>query len=766
MAGICGLIVAGAVGWALFRELVGTTPAGPGTAAGTLAGSEASEQDQGSPKDSGAYSKRMILDTSGFTQVDALVGRWSPDASLEEIAAAWRDIGSRSIDLMDRMWVGRSISGEAGVLLYGNRAMLRNYEGKPELAAEEILRARALCDSDPALARQLLATVEFFQGVTALRKGENDNCIMCRGESSCILPIAPSAVHTNPEGSRAAIRHFTAYLERFPDDLQVRWLLNLAHMTLGEYPGKVDPRYLVPLGHYMEPEFDIGRFRDVGHLVGLNRYNMAGGAVMDDFDGDGLLDVVTSTSDPTERMALFRNLGDGTFEERGESAGLGNQYGGLYCVQADYDNDGWLDLFVPRGAWFGQPVRPSLLRNDGRGGFVDVTRDAGLIAPMNSGAAAWADYDNDGWLDLFVCCERQPCRLYHNRGDGTFEERAHLAGIRSDSDADDNGEPWCKGASWIDFDNDEDPDLFLNHLKGLGRFYRNNGDGTFTEISRLVGIDGPEKGFSCWAWDYDNDGWLDLFASSYDFTPAEIVRGLIGESHAPLPGRLYRNVGGEKFEDHARDAGIDAAYSAMGSNFADFDNDGYLDFYLGTGEPTFSTLVPNRMFRNVQGRRFAEITASAGTGNLQKGHAVACGDWDRDGDVDLFIQMGGAVPGDRYHDILFQNPGQGNHSLSIRLIGKRTNRSAIGSRIKAVVAGPEGNTVYRHISSGSSFGANTLEQTIGLGKAEAIATLEIHWPTSGTTQTFHDIPAGQLITITEFDDTLHGIEPKPIPLPE
>ena len=102
----------------------------------------------------------------------------------------------------------------------------------------------------------------------------------------------------------------------------------------------------------------------------------------------------------------------------------------------------------------------------------------------------------------------------------------------------------------------------------------------------------------------------------------------------------------------------------MGSNFGDFDNDGFLDFYLGTGDPDLSTLVPNRMFKNVGGRRFAEITASSGTGNLQKGHGVACGDWDRDGDVDLFIEMGGAVTGDKYHNILFQNPGQGNHWLT------------------------------------------------------------------------------------------------------
>ena len=144
----------------------------------------------------------------------------------------------------------------------------------------------------------------------------------------------------------------------------------------------------------------------------------------------------------------------------------------------------------------------------------------------------------------------------------------------------------------------------------------------------------------------------------------------------------------------------------MGSNFADFDNDGWLDMYLATGSPSLASLVPNRMFKNVDGGRFSEITASSGTGHLQKGHAVACGDWDRDGDVDMFVQMGGAIKGDRYHNILFQNPGQKNHWLTLKLVGNKTNRAAIGARIKVVTAGEKPLTVHRLVSSGSSFGAN------------------------------------------------------------
>ena len=204
----------------------------------------------------------------------------------------------------------------------------------------------------------------------------------------------------------------------------------------------------------------------------------------------------------------------------------------------------------------------------------------------------------------------------------------------------------------------------------------------------------------------------------------------------------------------------------MGSNFGDFDNDGFLDMYLGTGDPDFATLVPNRMFRNIAGKRFAEITASSGTGNLQKGHGVACGDWDRDGNVDIFIEMGGAVNGDKYHNILFQNPGHDNHWLTVKLIGDKTNRAAIGARIKVVTAEPSPQTFYRHVSSGSSFGANPLQQTIGLAKAERIAVLEINWPTSETTQVFRDVAVDQAIAITEFDDDFQKLGWKTISVHE
>ncbi len=406
------------------------------------------------------FRPRMGLDISGYGALMASVPAWNDDASLEAIAALWTQPGLKLIPAIDADLKNARTRGETLKIigLSIHEAQLFASEGEVRRSEEILREVRSLIEADEKLAREWLYTITYLQGVIALRRGENENCIACRGESSCILPIAPAAIHTIPDGSRLAIRHFSEYLDRFPDDLEVRWLLNLAHMTLGEHPGKVDPRFLISLDRYSHSEFDIGKFRDVGHLVGVNRFNQSGGAIMEDFDNDGLLDLAVSSFDPTEPLSIYRNRGDGVFEDRSKAAGVTGQLGGLYCVQADYNNDGRMDIFIVRGAWLRHAIRPSLLRNNGDGTFTDVTGEAGLSAPVNSITASWADYDNDGWLDLFVGCERQLDRLYHNRGDGTFEDATRAAGLIDPN-------PYlCKGASWVDFDNDDFPDLFLNDL--------------------------------------------------------------------------------------------------------------------------------------------------------------------------------------------------------------------------------------------------------------------------------------------------------------
>ena len=702
---------------------------------------------------------RHSIDTGAFTVIAPTLPFWGANATLPQVRDALHHVGFRTIVRLDREIEGMPELNREAILNRLLTAACYMFEGRPDETCRVLEKVRAKVEQNPEAAREWLADLMFFQAIAAFRQGENENCIMCRGESSCIVPISPAAIHKNPDGSRLAIKHLSDFLAAFPDDIEARWLLTLAHMTLGEFPEGVDPRYRLDLDHFLHSAADIGRFRDIGHLVGVNRFNQAGGVVMDDIDNDGKFDLVVSCFDMAQVVGLYRNSGDGHFEELAEKAGLGEQVGGLICVQTDYNNDGLLDIYIVRGAWMPHPVRPSLLRNDGNWQFTDVTEEAGLLDPVNSNSAQWADYDNDGWVDLFVCCERQSHRLYRNLGNGTFEDVAHKAGLTADRQL------LGKGSAWIDYDNDNYPDLFINYLGGSAQLYHNNRDGTFTNVTDEMGIRGPERGFACWAWDYDNDGWTDIFATSYDRTTADVVNGMMRHPHSCQSNRLYRNLNGKGFLDVTAEAGLDLVFATMGSNYGDFDNDGYLDMYLGTGEPNLATLIPNRMFKCRDGQKFVEITASAGVGHLQKGHAIACGDWDRDGNVDIFAQLGGAIPGDQFHNVLFQNPGHDNRWLSVKLAGRQTNRAALGARIKIVTAGDEPQTICRTVSPGGSFGSSPLEQTIGIGNADRIALLEIRWPTSDTTQIFRDVAVNKFLDINEFETEFRKPEITPIPLP-
>jgi hypothetical protein len=707
------------------------------------------------------YKPRMVADTSGYGWVVGAVKPWPAHFSLADIGGHFRSSILASIEGLDALLADPKLPVDQRASTRFSRSTFLNFEGKPEAAYEDLRLAREWVETQPQVAKDFLYTLIYAQGVTAMRRGENENCILCRGETSCILPISKAAVHIHPEGSRLAIQHFAEYLDRFPNDGEVRWLLNVAHMTLDQHPQGVQPDRLVDIGAYTHQESGIGRFRDMGDRVGLNRLNQAGGAIMEDFDHDGLLDIIVSSFDPTQMMGVYINDGQGKFIDQTDDAGVANQLGGLNCVQTDFNNDGWMDVLIVRGAWLPSSLamRPTLLRNNGDRTFSDVTEEAGMGEPLNSISATWSDYDNDGWLDLFVCCEQQSNRLYRNLKNGTFEEVAAKAGVAG-------GVGFvCKGANWLDYDNDGWPDLFLNHLSNVGaKLYRNRRDGTFENVTQRMGIQGPIMGFSCWAWDFNNDGWQDIFATNYSRSIDACVKGMLGQPHTEPKSCLYMNLQGHGFKDVASEVGLDDVYIAMGSNFADFDNDGWLDLYLGTGDPSLGTLVPNRLFRSVRGERFVDISASSGTGNLQKGHGVACGDWDRDGCIDLFIEMGGAVNGDKYHNILFQNPGNDRAWIRLKLIGKQTNRAAIGARIKIETDGTGPTTLHRHITSGSSFGANPLEQTIGLGDATRIKSLEITWPTSQTVQTFRDLAVRQAIEITESEEMYHPLESSPVTL--
>jgi hypothetical protein len=205
----------------------------------------------------------------------------------------------------------------------------------------------------------------------------------------------------------------------------------------------------------------------------------------------------------------------------------------------------------------------------------------------------------------------------------------------------------------------------------------------------------------------------------------------------------------------------------MGSNFGDLDNDGWQDFYLGTGDPDLSTLIPNRMFRSDGGKRFQDVTTAGGFGHLQKGHGVSFADFDNDGDQDVHEDMGGAFSGDVYPNVLFSNPGNSNHWVKLKFEGRQSNRAGIGARIKLTVAGEGGaREIHRVVGTGGSFGGNPLRQEIGLGTTGSIKSLEVYWPASGRRQSWSNVTANRLYRIVEGEDRLEGMPIKTFQFPK
>jgi hypothetical protein len=650
--------------------------------------------------------------------------------------------------------------------------------GKSEESVQELLQLqRWVARRNIQLSDQLTQIIRDLSAIAYLRLGEQENCIAGHGADSCYLPIRGSGIHRVDRGSRGAIKILAESLNANPDDLSSRWLLNIAYMTLGEYPDKITPQWLVPSKTF-ESDYDIQHFADAAPALGLDVTGLSGGCIIEDFDGDGYLDIMASSWGLRDQLRYFHNNGDGSFSDRTQQAGLTGEVGGLNICQTDYNNDGHPDVLVLRGAWlrhFGD-LPNSLLRNNGDGTFEDVTEASGLLSFHPTQVGAWGDYDNDGRVDLFIGNEsdqqeNHPCQLFRNNGDGTFTEVAALVGVATAG--------YVKGAAWGDFNNDGRLDLYVSRMGQPNLLYRNDGPKgesvsavdrseivnasqapsgawSFTEVGRQAGVTEPLKSFATWVWDYDNDGWLDLFVAGFSIKPEfagsldDVVKAYLGLPHAGEYPRLFRNNHNGTFTDVTRAVKLNKALLTMGANFGDLDNDGFPDCYLGTGEPDLRTLIPNRMFRNDAGRQFQEVTTSGGFGHLQKGHGIAFGDIDNDGDQDIYEVMGGWYSGDVYQRVLYINPGHGNHWITLKLEGAQSNRMAIGTRIKVSLdtqAG--GQDIYAIVSSGGSFGSSSLQQEIGLGRATGIRAVEIAWAGSGRTQIFRNIGMDQFIKIRE-----------------
>jgi len=625
----------------------------------------------------------------------------------------------------------------------------------------ESLKEEMLTALDTQAYAETFYTLDRYLALAYLRLGEQANCINHHGMQSCILPIRGDGLHQLTNGSENAAALYTDLLRRRPDDVEARWLLNLAHMTLDSYPQGVPDPYRIDTALFSLQNDSLPIFTDMGHHAGVGVNRLSGGSILEDFNQDGHLDIMASSWGSRDQLRLFYGQSDGGFTEATEAANLLGITGGLNIMQTDFNNDGLADVWILRGAWREKSghLPNSLLRNNGNGTFTDVTVATGLLDLNPTQASVWADFNNDGLLDVFVAYETYekltPLRasLYLNHTDGLFRDVAEKA------DADVLG--FLKGATATDFNQDGFMDLFVTNLEGEDFLLRNlgpNAEGIpqFENVTQQAGLGGERASFPCWFFDYDQDGWEDLLVFSLKFRKRnafeDAVTDFLGQPTPTDKMKLFRNLGNGTFEDVSKAVQLDKVVLAMGCNFGDIDNDGWLDFYAGTGTPNLNTTVPNRMFRNVQGQIFEDVSFPTNTAHIQKGHGVSFGDVDADGDLDIYTVLGGAVEGDFYHNALFINkPAVPNHWLGVRLEGKSGNRPGIGSRLEIVYReNGQLRRAFRTVTTGGSFGASPFQQHFGLGKATVVDTLRIHWHGSGHVQELYGLAADSVYVVEEM----------------
>jgi tetratricopeptide (TPR) repeat protein len=632
--------------------------------------------------------------------------------------------------------------------------------GKNEQAVvefEKLLKMTENAGYQPDFAYQ----IKKLLALAYMRIGETSNCIQRYNPDACIIPLKGEGIYSIQEGSRSAIKIYESMLQENPDDYESLWMLNFAYMTLGEYPDGVPEKWRIPEASF-QSDAPFPQFPNIADKVGVATVALSGGACVEDFNNDGLLDIIASSWGPNDPLRYFVNNGDGGFTEKSAEAGLTGLTGGLNTNHVDYNNDGFMDILVLRGAWYGKEGKlpNSLIKNNGDGTFEDVTVAAGLLNYAPTQAATWADFNRDGWLDLFIGNESGldytfTCELYINNKNGTFTNRINEAGLG-------NFFTYVKGCFAGDVNNDGWPDLYISSLNAPNMLLVNNGvqaDGnvTFSDASDLANVGEPLVSFPCWMFDFNHDGLLDIFAGGFGVTDGKVAAFLAAQNYRGQKTdgtpHLYINKGNGAFEDISDEAGLDEALFVMGSNYGDLDNDGLLDLFLGTGAPGLTAIVPNKVYRNDQGRRLLDVTTAGGFGHVQKGHGVGFGDFDNDGDQDIFSVIGGAFEGDVFADAFYLNPiGSQKSWVTLRLQGTVANRSAIGARVKVTAVDRQGKEREFHhlVSTGSSFGSNSLQLEIGLDDATLIKRCEVRWPDMEmTTEVFSDLAINKTYRIVQ-----------------
>jgi len=522
-------------------------------------------------------------------------------------------------------------------------------------------------------------------------------------------------------------------------------------------------------------------FEDVAAEAGLNfqhfsgspekQYileSMSGGVAWIDFDRDGWMDLYLVNGGRWEELvqgkrtvanALYRNNGDGTFANVTEKAGVGNRHWGIGVAAGDYDNDGWVDLFVCN---YGSNT---LYRNNGNGTFSDVTATAGVGDGRWAVSASFGDYDADGWLDLYVTNTVQfdykdpdpmDCHyrgitvqcgplgmvgdsdiLYRNNRDGTFRDVSEKAGVSDVTPS------YGLGAIWSDYDNDGDLDLYVANDQMANFLFRNRGDGTFEETGLFAGAafsdDGTAQGsMGVDFGDYDRDGLLDIYITHFsdDYNT------------------LFRNLGQGRFRDMTRGAGLTFSSWPMvgwGTGFVDLDHDGWEDIFAANGHVfpqvdgyKIGTSFHQRsqVFRNLGQGKFQEVSAGLDKLKSWSSRGVAFADYDNDGDIDVAVNNLDGVPW-----LLKNRKGsEAGNWLMLSLEGTRTNRSAIGARVTLETA--EGKQM-REVRGGSSYeSTHDFRVHFGLGRLETVNKMTVRW-TDGTTQSFENLKVDRAYRLKE-----------------
>jgi tetratricopeptide (TPR) repeat protein len=605
------------------------------------------------------------------------------------------------------------------------RDLLEDYEARlarrPEDAATrvELGRAQIKCGLHDQAADNLLKAAD-NSSVRPLALHEAAVALHRAGKLDSAARVGSNALTADPNNERARA-----------------WLW-LTAQKLGGYPRFIPPAHRMEMKvGYDQPTVE---FEDIAARIGLDKTSGGRGIAIFDYNNDGLLDVAIACAHGG--CNLYRNNGDGTFTDVSISSGLDTAVNPFIITVGDYNNDGFADLFITRlGFYVGEG---QLFRNNGDGTFTDVTAEAGLKIWGPAFSASWVDYDCDGRLDLFIANNiaglfdrKTPNRLFHNNGDGTFTEVTEEAGLST---------MWPTiGSTWGDYNNDGYPDLFLSNALGKSQLYRNNGNGTFTDVSAEANIkDNCFGSISLWC-DYDNNGLLDIV--QFTWSDHENVIHTMRHGEGPpdgKPAHIYHNNGDGTFTLRGRDIGLTGCWGTMSGNAGDFNNDGYIDLVLGNGSPRMDRLEPPVLLEN-DGQRFRNITFAAGLPFSGKGHGSNMADLFGDGRLSVIIATGGAYPGDLLTTQVFCPKRLPGNYLNVRLEGTTSNRSAIGARICLEA---DGRKQYREISGGTNFGCLPFEQHFGLAAAQQVDALQIRWP-SGLVQRFIGLPINDTVRFTE-----------------